>query len=415
LRTRAALAVLFLVAVAAGCYLRLHLLASQILLDDEWHGVNQVIGRSFADLATSFNPKDNASVPFNLYSWLLYRYAHWSEATLRLPAVACGLLGLLLLPWMVGRRLGRGAAVVFASLLAVSPLLVFYGRFARAYSATVLLGLAVVFLWHRWLATGRARDGAATVLVGTLAIYVHLSATVTVFVPLAIACLALLADRLGAVTPLSKKVVASPRSLLLGGGALFALSLPALSPLFVAGSSLPWATGTPTITGIFTALTLISGTSSVLWSLLFYALSVAGHVELARDEPLLSSIAFGVVGTAFTLLIVTRPEGIGAGLVIVRYMIAVVPIALIGVSVAIDRAAARLARRRRGDGSLAAAVVGAALAGALFLAGPLPLLQHEPNDFTGHSAFQGSYEPVRWDRSDARHVYPAFSLREDQV
>ena len=413
--TRAIVTVLFVCAVACGAFLRLHLLSSQILLDDEWHSINHVVGRSFLDVATNLNPTENSNLPFNLYNWWLYQNAHWSESTLRLPSIVAGLLSLVLLPWMIGRVLGRGVALAFAFLLAVAPLLVFYSRFARAYSATALLGLAVVLLSHRWLSTGRTRDGVATVLAGTLAIYVHPESLVPAFVPLLIAFGALLVRRRKPGSPAAQAIAASPRSLLIGGATLAAVSLPVLSALILDSAKVPWAEGHPTVSGILTALSLISGTANLPLNLAFYALCVAGQIRLLRDQPLLGWIFLGVTGVSIALVLVSHPAGIGTGLVLLRYMIVVLPIALIGVAVTIEFLAARLARARPDGPSLACALVGATLAGCLYLAGPLPQLQHAPNNFTGHSAFQGSYEPVRWERSDARHVFPAFSMREDQV
>lgn len=403
----AVVALLFLGAVGVGAYLRLHLLSSQILLDDEWHSINHVVGRGFLDVATNLSPRDNSTVPFNLYTWWLYRNAHWSEWTLRLPSVAAGILGLALLPWLVGRMLGRRVAVVFAFLLAVSPILVSYSRFARAYSATALLGFAVLLLSHRWFMSGRARDAAAAVLCGTAAIYVHPECLVVVFVPLLIALGSLLAKRL--------RIAASPKSLLTGCAVLVAVSLPVVWSLAAAGSKLPWAQGAPTSSGILTALTLISGTANVPLNLLFYALCLAGLVTILRGEPLLGWMLFGVTGAYIVVLLVSRPEGLGTGLVLLRYMIAVVPVALVGVAAALDRATARLLRLPPDGGVVACAAGAAVLSGCLYFAGPLPQLRRGPNNFTGHSAFQGSYEPVRWERSDARHVFPAFSLREDDV
>jgi hypothetical protein len=150
-------------------------------------------------------------------------------------------------------------------------------------------------------------------------------------------------------------------------------------------------------------------------NLLFYALCLAGLVTSLRDEPLLAWMFLGVTGASFVALLVSRPEALGSGLVLLRYMIVVVPVALAGVATALDRAAARLLRLPPDGAFLACAAGGAVLAGGLYVAGPLPLLQRAPNNFTGHSAFQGSYEPVTWERSDARHPFPAFSLRADEV
>jgi 4-amino-4-deoxy-L-arabinose transferase-like glycosyltransferase len=93
----------FLLAFGVGAFLRLHMLSSQILLDDEWHGVIKLTGRTLFDAATDLNPTDNLGVPLNLYYWALLRFFHVSEWTARLPSIVSGLLSLVLLPWMIKR------------------------------------------------------------------------------------------------------------------------------------------------------------------------------------------------------------------------------------------------------------------------------------------------------------------------
>ncbi len=395
--------VLFLGALAAGCTLRLHLLASQVFLDDEWHSVNQVIRRSAWDVLTNLNPRNNSSVPFNLYNWWLYHGAHWSEWTLRLPSIVAGIATIALLPWMVRRNLGDRVAVTFAVLLSIAPFLVFYSRFARAYSAAALLGFASVLLIHRWMTSGRTRDGVIAVVVATLAIYVHLSTIVAVFAPLAV----------GAVS--RRRTAVTIRALVSVGLILSVVSLPLIVPSLFSSARLPWMRGTPTAQGIGTMLTLLAGTAVVPFVLAVFLLALWGFVRLYRSEPLLGGMVLAVPASSIALFLVSRPEGIGTGLVMLRYMIVAVPIVLLCVAVGLDGVAARLTAKRPQAHEPTTAALAAALAGGLFLAGPLPALQRGPNDFMGHTAFQGSYEPVGWERSDARHLYPAFSLRQDQI
>ena len=76
---------------AVGSCLRLYMLSSQILLDDEWLGLNAVIGKSYFEIITKFNPLDNTSLPLNIYSLALFHSFGWSELTVRLPAILAGL------------------------------------------------------------------------------------------------------------------------------------------------------------------------------------------------------------------------------------------------------------------------------------------------------------------------------------
>ena len=66
-----------------------------------------------------------------------------------------------------------------ALLLAVSPILIFYSRLCRPYSAVAFFSFAALLLAARWMQTGcwRAALGFATTV---LAVYFHLFAVVTV-------------------------------------------------------------------------------------------------------------------------------------------------------------------------------------------------------------------------------------------
>ena len=53
--------------------------------------------------------------------------------------------------------------------------------------------------------------------------------------------------------------------------------------------------------------------------------------------------------------------------------------------------------------------------GCLCATGPLLARQMLSNNFNNHSAFQGTYRHLTWERSKANSVYPAYSISQDQV
>ena len=77
-------------AFLAGLWLRWHLLANQVLGDDEWHGFYYALGKSPAWLLTHFSIPGATCIPLNFYTWLLGATIGWSETWLRLPSLACG-------------------------------------------------------------------------------------------------------------------------------------------------------------------------------------------------------------------------------------------------------------------------------------------------------------------------------------
>jgi predicted membrane-bound mannosyltransferase len=273
----------FLAALAVGSFLRLYMLSSQILLDDEWHSVGEALERSFLDVLTQVNSTSNAGVVLNLYNWLIYRGFHLSELALRLPSIAAGLAGLVLLPLAVRKVLGEGAALAFAFLLAVAPFLIFYSRFARSYSLAALLCLAALLAGNAWLATGRRRYAAGFILAGILAVYVHLFSVVTLFVPFATACGLLLAADFKWWKATPSRIAVSHKALLVVAVIAIVLLVPALRLVLSRGSGLPWAEGTLTLDGFATAATMISGTANVPLNILFFALCIAGHILLWRE------------------------------------------------------------------------------------------------------------------------------------
>jgi hypothetical protein len=280
---------------------------------------------------------------------------------------------------------------------------------------TALLSFTVLLLTHQWLTSARTRYAVSAVLLGSLAVYVHPTALVAVFSPLLIALSMTLGPRLGPAASAAERIVVTKRSLVAVVIASVVLALPLLSSIVLGGSTVRWAKGTPTVEGVLTALTIVSGTASVPGNLLFFGLCALGHYVLWKTKPLLGALFVGATGAYVVTLLATRPEGINAGLIVVRYMIVVVPIALTGVALGVERLTAAIATRTRTNPSVACLAGGVVLAGGFFLAGPLPDAQRAPNNFMGHSAYQGSYQRPRWDQSDAHHPYSAVWRRADQI
>ena len=139
-----AFALALALAFLSGLWLRWHLLADQVFSDDEWHGLYYVIGKSPMWLLTHFSIPGATCIPLNFYTWVLGATVGWSELLLRLPSLVCGLLCVLVCPLLARKLIGTQCAIWLGFLLAVSPLLVFYSRICRPYSAVALLAFAAL-------------------------------------------------------------------------------------------------------------------------------------------------------------------------------------------------------------------------------------------------------------------------------
>ncbi|RIL08062.1 MAG: hypothetical protein DCC71_01010, partial [Proteobacteria bacterium] len=161
-----------LFALAIGIWLRVHGFAAQIPISDEWHGLQAAAQESYLRLATLMTA-GATSIPYNLYlRWLLHEVG-WSEWTIRLPALAAGIATVALAPLLLRRTIGARGAALTGVLLAISPLLVLYSRYARPYSLVVLLALVALLACHRWATTGSRRAAVALVAACALAAWLH--------------------------------------------------------------------------------------------------------------------------------------------------------------------------------------------------------------------------------------------------
>ena len=81
--------VLFAAILALGAALRLDQFTLQVLLDDEWHAVHQILRRGPASLLLELGHAD-FGIPLGLYDWALAQTIGLSETAMRLPMMLCG-------------------------------------------------------------------------------------------------------------------------------------------------------------------------------------------------------------------------------------------------------------------------------------------------------------------------------------
>jgi hypothetical protein len=399
---------------AVGACLRLRMLSSQILLDDEWLSLTAVMGRTWSEVLTGFNPVDNTSLPFNVYDLALLHVFGWSELAIRLPVILAGLASLVILPLLVKKVFGERVALIFACLLAIAPFLVFYSRFARAYGFVALCCFSALLLFHQWLTTGKLRCAIGFVMAAAVAIVMHLLSVIAVFAPLVTAGGIALFSRSTAASSSRRQIVARPRHLVIAALLLAALLVPLCLPALRRSAELPWGRGHVTLESAWNAATLLSGTANGPLNALFYLLLLAGLVTLFKQNRLLGWIFVSAVGAYPVVLLAGRPLGLDTGAVILRYMIVAAPVGLTLVALALDdliTRAQQIPGMRRGPRIAAAA----GFLVCLFAAGPLPALYRSPNNFAGHSAFQYSYRHSTWESAEADTVYPAFPVKQGEI
>ena len=396
---------------AAGVLLRLWRLPRQILLFDELHAVRAALALPLGKILTTFQMPDY-SIPLTaFYRVLLGAGVRPSEITLRLPVLVSGFLLLVLAPLAGRRRLGRPAAAAFACLLALSPMLVLYGRIVRPYMPITLLGFGAALAFFDWLETGRRRSAAVYAPLAAAAVWFHPGAAPMVLAPLAFAVP--LAFRPGAPGrrwrwPGSAGVaglagIAGSVALLLA-----CLLLPARRSLLLLIAEkhhpqvLPW--------GDFLHLApLFAGTAVLPLAALFWLLAALGLAAIWRTDRRFAAYGAVLVAAQLFGILLLAPKGLQNPQVLARYLVISLPWVLLWVAVGLTWLPRRWSARRLAGCRLAAAAL---FVGALGLLGPLARQTFLHTSFAHHVDFLlFSCEP----RTVAAAQVPAFYSQLGQV
>jgi hypothetical protein len=307
-------------------------------------------------------------------------------------------------------------------LLAVSPLLVFYSRICRPYSAVALLAFASVLLAARWMQSGGRRRALLFIAASVAAIYFHLFAVVTVAAPI---LAAFVFHGWGRLRGVARRPVAGPSlwqwmgaSLIIAGTSAL-LVLPALIHSLHSTFFDIALAGSFRLQSLPKVAQLISGTGQPVLTALFWAAVTAGAVEQCRRNPWFGWMLVSLYPLHALALILSRPDSAYSAIVLTRYCIPLVPVSLLLAACGIQATLEAIAVRARLRPALQK-LTALACVTALAVAGPLPQCYVAPNNFTSHGAYQHSYGNIDWRFSFYSDLTPAnFTLittvRADEV
>jgi hypothetical protein len=381
---------LMVAVVAAGAWVRLDQFTTQVLIDDEWHAVHQVLAHGPLEMLRDFGYADY-SIPLGILDWFEARLFGLSETAMRWPMLLCGLALLALFPLYVAPRLSRATALVFAALLAMSPLLVVYSRIARPYGITLLLGWGAHAAYQRFHHRGRfaATAGVAYAIAASLAIWLHPIAAPFVLAPLLWGLYAHVAD--------SQRTWREPmrRWLVIASGTAIVAAVLVLPPLLAHPQSLTAKAlaDRPTLATIEGVWFAWLGTPSLAAVILCIAFAGVGARSVWRQLPVART---GVLGLALTFaaVLATGPMYVYNPLTLARYLLPFLPLLLLATAEGAVLIARRVAvPRTRIRMALAA---GTALLPCVALAWQSPLLAmlRHPNTQTLQAMFHFDFRPA---------------------
>jgi hypothetical protein len=385
-------------AIGGGIWLRLDQLGSQLLLEDEWHAVYRVVHETPAAVFLDFADSDS-SIPLTLLYLGESSAFGLSELAMRLPLIAAGIATLVLFPWYVARRFGRAEALLFALLLAISPLLYFFSRTARPYALTLLLVWVAHVAFRHYVERAdrrRHRELGLYATAASLGAWLH-----PVVVPFVVAPFFTAAWRALQNSEAGARKVA-----------LFRLALPALAagvpmivlllpPLLAHPESLSHKSGIdlPRIDTLIGVWYHWFGTGSTTAVLTCAALALVGAPTVWRRLPEAGSMLAGAALYAL-MIVVTQPAWVSNSLTLARYMLPALPLLLLATVCGALRLgrALRAGIRERGGGIVVTTAAGAAAAAlplaALAATTPLWPVLARPNGNSLHALYEFDFRPT---------------------
>ena len=388
--------------LAIGAFLRLDQLTTQVLIEDEWHAVHQLIYYTPKQMVSTFGNADY-SIPLVLFYWLQMNWWGVSELTLRQPSLLAGLATVIALPAALRGRLDDRILALFALLLSLSPFLVSYSRIARPYAVTLLGVYVALWCLERATRNGAVRWSLAAAYSVLCAIVVW---THPVTGPMLLA--PLIALWWTALRGKRKSLPFRPLIILTGlTGVLMALAV--LPPLFGDPTALAGKMDVDSVdlNTLIGATHLWFGTSSAAVALACLGFVAAGWTVIWRATAAVGWVVLGLALTCLVLL-VARPWWVNQPLAFGRYLLPAVPLLLLAVAAGVVRAGDAALRLKANDATRPAWLL--ALVGSLlviwWMNAPLAELLKRPNSYTQHSFYQLDYRIAQNPMRAGLHSYP---------
>jgi len=377
---------------SVGVYLRLDQFLLQVLLDDEWHVVHQLLVKGPKELFLTFGHAD-FSIPLALMYWLELKLFGLSETGMRWPMLIAGLITLILLPLYLRKFFSDKSTLIFSALLAMSPMLVLYSRTARPYALTLLLSLLALAAFQKFIESEKFswKSGLVYVLCAMSSVWLHLITLPLVVAPFLVHGLSALPGRNWSRVG---------RMFYLGFFTLTGLLALVLPPVLGQPEALMVKLGVqaPDLQTYHGVLYAWLGTSSLVVvgvGVFFVAL---GAGPLWRGLPLVSSLVTGLSLTLVVILL-TQPAWVHNPLTLARYLLAAIPLILLCIALGISRVVDAVVYR----GGYFGTVSSLALVVSVFLLmayySPLKEILRKPNSNSLHSVYQLDF------REDKNLVY----------
>ncbi|MBF0518141.1 MAG: glycosyltransferase family 39 protein [Nitrospirae bacterium] len=387
---------LLILAVVAGCFLRLYTITDQIIADDEWHGIHAIFTFSYRHIFSHFGFCDYC-IPLTAYYKFMAENFFLSEMVVRTPVLFFGIISLVVFPLVVRNLINRRVGNIFALFLAISPIHIFYSRYARPYVIVVFFSFLGLIAFYKWLHGGRDKRWLWTYIVcAIIGPYFHLTVLPVLLAPLCI----LVGDKLIYRNDIPVKEIIKLFFIVLAGQGIL-LSL----PVVVGMSDLSGKLGHDRVSlnTIYETFKLFIGVYNYRMLYIALMLIIAGILSIFKIPKkflLYLSILF-VLQVVFSVF--SNSSCISIPMVLARYCLSLQPFFILLLSaglVAFYGFIENITKSRGGPYMLSFAVF------ALFVFfNPLKNIYYFPNNWTNHPKFQAYYDGTN----------PEYSLHPEKV
>jgi len=380
--------------ILTGSFLRLYRIGSQIIWDDEWHGIQTALVNPMHYILTHFHELDNC-IPLTAYYRIMLNFTGLNEVVIRLPQLLAGIAMLAVFPLFIKKLFGKRVAVIVLILIAISPLLVYFSRLARPYGVVVFLTSVAVFSFYLWMSEGKKIYALLYIISAVLAPYFSLSSLGFVIAPLLYVLMRLLLTKKMSPIGINKGV------LQLKGITVVILMLAAGMSMWFLPAAATFGEVTKKNSQGFLSLgtmggsaALFCGSNSYVICLLMTLFFIYGSFLLYAKNRLLFSYLCIICVTQLIFIAISRPNLVQGAIIFARYFISALPVWLLVIAIAIAELHINLTRFLKNKISKANGLSNSALAALfliVFLRGPVADAYSYPNDFTNHKDFQYNY------------------------
>jgi hypothetical protein len=299
---------------------------------------------------------------------------------MRAPVVLFGLLAIVILPLLVRKVFDRPTATLFAWLLALSPLHIYYSRYARPYGISLFFAVCGIYAFYLWWTTRIRNWKYLYVVCAVVGPYFHLTVLPALFAPLALISVQAFCGRTTDPEFSRANVV---RLVLLAVGGVALLLLP---PIWADFGSLAEKAqnGGFRSESFIGAIELFIGMGAPTAQVLTLAMVALGAFTLLREQPRVA-LLLGTTGAAVILaIVVARPLGIDSHpITLARYALFLLPIMILMLAIGLRRIGEALGAARP-----LAIVIWVGWMILTFKLGPIGQTYYAPNSFTNHAVFQ---------------------------